>query len=62
MEDDSLQKVHIFLLFVFSILAAIAVGLRIWSRKIQQQTLMVNDYLTVLGLVSTAHQVENSLR
>ncbi len=51
-EDDSYRKAHAVSLFVFSFLATVAVVLRIWGRKIQQQALMLNDYLTALGLVS----------
>ncbi|KAF6232414.1 hypothetical protein HO173_009519 [Letharia columbiana] len=42
---------HITVLSVFSGLAAVAVVLRFWARRIQKMSLELNDYLIVPGLV-----------
>lgn len=39
------------LLIVFSIIATLAVALRLWARRIQKARFQLNDYLIVLGLV-----------
>ena len=42
---------HVTIISVFSGLAAVAVVLRYWARKIQNMSLELNDYLILLGLV-----------
>ncbi len=39
------------LLIVFSIIAILAVALRLWARRIKKARFQLNDYLIVLGLV-----------
>ena len=43
--------VHFILLLVFAGIATTAVILRLWARRITNQTLALSDYLTLLGLV-----------
>ena len=47
------QLAHAITLIVVSIFAMIAVILRLWSRRMKKQALMLNDYLIILGLVSS---------
>ena len=51
--DMSYQMVHSVLLLVFSSIAMLAVFLRFWARRIQKLALELNDFLIVLGLVSS---------
>lgn len=37
--------------YTFLGLATIAIGIRLWSRKIQRQALMLNDYAAMLAWV-----------
>ena len=52
---------HFVLIAIFSGLAIIAVGLRLWARKIQKQVFWLSDYLVVLGLVSLLSSRNNEL-
>ena len=38
--------------WIFAVLGAVAVGLRIWSRWLRKQSLMLNDWFAVTALVS----------
>lgn len=49
----SYEVAHVVTLLVFTFLATVAVALRFWARRIQKQALALNDYLIVLGLVSS---------
>ena len=51
--DNSNQLAHVILYSVFLFLTTITVILRIWGRKIQKQALATNDYLILLGFVSS---------
>jgi hypothetical protein len=41
----------IIILTVFLFLSIIAVGLRLWGRRIQHKSLVFNDYAIMVGLV-----------
>ena len=45
---------------VFLGLATLAVGIRLWSRKIQRQSLLLNDYTAILGWVETMIRTASS--
>ena len=49
----SYQVAHVVTLLVFTLFATVAVALRFWARQIQKQALALNDYLILLGLVSS---------
>ena len=42
---------HVAVISIFSALASVAVGLRIWARRIQRMSLELNDYFIMIGLV-----------
>ena len=42
---------HVAIISVFSGLAPVAVILRLWSRRIQNMSLQLSDYLIICGLV-----------
>lgn len=42
---------------VFTGLATVAVGIRLWSRKIQRCSLSLNDYAAMLGWVRNAARI-----
>lgn len=51
--DNSKHVAYVVVFLVFLCLAIITVILRVWGRRIQKQTLALNDYLIVIGLVSS---------
>ena len=57
--STSYQVAHIVTLLIFTLFATVAVALRFWARQIQKQTLALNDYLIVLGLVSSLQRNSN---
>lgn len=48
---DALGITLIVIADVFMGLATLAVGIRLWSRKIQRHSLVLNDYAAILGWV-----------
>lgn len=50
---NSINIIYIVIADVFLGLATLAVGIRLWSRKIQRQSLVLNDYTAILGWVET---------
>ena len=51
--STSYELPHFITIVVFTLLATVTVVLRLWARRIQKQALALNDYLIVLGLVSS---------
>lgn len=51
---DSLGIALLIVDFVFIALAAIAILLRVWARRIQKASLCLNDYAVMVAWVSTA--------
>ena len=51
MGNYQLHYIESVLLIVFSIIATLAVVLRLWARRIKKARFQLNDYLIVLGLV-----------
>ena len=51
--STSYELAHVITLLVFTFLATVTVALRLWARHIQKQALALNDYLIILGLVSS---------
>ena len=51
--STSYEFVHVVSLLAFTLLATVTVALRLWARHIQKQVLALNDYLIILGLVSS---------
>lgn len=49
----SISIIYIVIAYVFLGLAPLAVSIRLWSRKIQRQNLVLNDYTAILGWVET---------
>lgn len=49
----SISIIYIVIAYVFLGLATLAVSIRLWSRKIQRQNLVLNDYTAILGWVET---------
>ena len=49
---------HAVIILVFSVLACIAVALRLWARRIQNLALSVSDYGIILGLVGNLYSPE----
>ena len=43
---------HAVLILAFSLLACVAITLRLWARKIQHLALSLSDYTIIIGLVS----------
>ena len=60
---------HVVIISVFSGLATVTVGLRLWARKMKNMSLELNDYLIILGLVRATlfgdvkyiHSIETAL-
>lgn len=44
---------HVSILSVFMLLSIIALALRFWARRIQKSSLELNDYIIVIGSVSS---------
>ncbi|ROW16455.1 hypothetical protein VPNG_02754 [Cytospora leucostoma] len=51
----------IIVVFVFTILDFIAIGLRVWSRYIQRLPLALNDWMAILALIFATGSVTNQL-
>ena len=51
--STSYEFTYVITLLVFTLLATVTVALRLWARRIQKQALALNDYLIILGLVSS---------
>lgn len=45
---------------VFSVLAIIAVALRVWARSLKKSRLQLTDYLIIIGLVRILSPISNS--
>ena len=60
---------QIVIISVFSGLATVTVGLRLWARRIKNMSLELNDYFIILGLVRATlsgdvkyiHSIETAL-
>lgn len=51
----SYHILHSVLLLILSILAILAVVLRFWARRIKKLSLELDDYLVMVGLVTTVY-------
>ncbi|EPS26843.1 hypothetical protein PDE_01782 [Penicillium oxalicum 114-2] len=60
MANTPLQDAALGILIVFTALGGIAVGLRLWSRKIKRSALSIDDYLMVIGYALSVVQTVTS--
>ena len=56
--NDSKGIAFIVVDVVFTVLAGIAVGLRLWARKLKRCPLALNDYAVIFGLVRGLHSCD----
>ena len=60
-KNDSKGIAFLVVDIVFTVLAAIAVGLRIWARRLKRCPLTLNDYSVIAALVRIIYIPQSSL-